>query len=521
MQYLLFSKEGTKGRSDFLNMNQKQERLVILVLFFFSLALRIYFIEQKNLWFDEIYSWRITLSSFHDIVVVTAGDIHPPFFYFTLKVWESLFGSSALALRSLSALTASLAIFYIYPVSRRMLSAENGVLVIVLYSLSPLNIYFSQEARMAALNLLLNTGSVYYFIQLLPRMRESQQVKSIVSTFKSVFTNHNFYFYLLFTILSIYTHYFSFFILAAQILFLLYYFKRNLKQLIPFASGYIIVALCYIPWITTMLEQVTKGQSWRYRQSFTDVLSQNITFIKDISFGFYHRYAEHALADIIAMTVILIIVLSVIGLIRYFKDQKDMEPKNIIAVISLIVFIPLLASVIISFRQWIEYFRYLSILIPFVLLLIVIGLNYYKSKIFYSVFALFLIINIFGVYLYYHNDSKNNDYRPVIKTLSVNPVQSEIYVYPHYYGWIIDYYRQQNKLNIPQPKDYGWEITMLQDTISVQKPEQFRLIMDYHSMDSTKYDEYLIPILNNYRKTSTSTYKIEPNTVKLFEFERK
>ena len=159
-------------------MNHKQERLVILVLFFFSLALRIFFIEQKNLWFDEIYSWHNTLISYYNIVIFTAGDIHPPLYYLTLKVWVSLFGSSVIALRSLSAITASAAIFYIYPVSKRILSAENGILVIILYSLSPLNIYFSQEARMASLNLFLNAASVYYFLNILfPRKRESQQGK--------------------------------------------------------------------------------------------------------------------------------------------------------------------------------------------------------------------------------------------------------------------------------------------------------------------------------------------------------
>lgn len=502
-------------------MNQKQERLVILILFFFSLALRIFFIEQKNLWFDEIYSWHNTLISYYNIVIFTVGDIHPPLYYLTLKAWVSIFGSSVIALRSLSAITASAAIFYLYPVSKRILSAENGILVIILYSVSPLNIYFSQEARMAAMNLLLNVASVYYFIQLFPRMRESQQRNAEILTFKSYFSNYNFYLYILFSTLAVYTHYFSFFILASQIVYLLYCFRKNLKQVIPFAAGYAFLTICYVPWMTIMYNQVSKGQPWRYSQSAQEVLSQCFTFVKDISLGFYHRYTDHVFGDIIAMTVILILVLSVIGLIRYFKDQKDWEAKNIIAAISLIVFIPLLASVIISFRQWIEYFRYLSIIIPFILLLIVLGLNYYKPKIFYSVFTLFLIINISGVYLYYHNDSKNNDYRPVIKTLSANPLQSEIYVYPHYFGWIIDYYRQQNKLNIPPPTDYGWEITMLQDTISARKPEQFRLIMDFHSMDSTKYDEYLTPILNNYRKTSTSTYKIEPNTVKLFEFEKK
>ena len=52
------------------------------------------FITQKNLWFDEVFSWHLSLDSFYEIIVRTSNDIHPPLFYFTLKIWNFVFGDA-------------------------------------------------------------------------------------------------------------------------------------------------------------------------------------------------------------------------------------------------------------------------------------------------------------------------------------------------------------------------------------------------------------------------------------------
>ena len=53
--------------------------------------MRVYGIEQKNLWFDELYSWHISEGSAKQIIIETSGDIHPPFYYIVLKYWIFLF----------------------------------------------------------------------------------------------------------------------------------------------------------------------------------------------------------------------------------------------------------------------------------------------------------------------------------------------------------------------------------------------------------------------------------------------
>ncbi|HRJ85980.1 MAG TPA: glycosyltransferase family 39 protein, partial [Ignavibacteria bacterium] len=147
-------------------MNSKTERLILFSIFAFCLAIRIAFLTQKNLWFDEVFSWHLSMDSFYEIIVRTSNDIHPPLYYFTLKIWNFVFGDSVAAMRLLSAFFTSSAIFFIYPLSRRIMPTAQAFLVLIMYSLSPLNLYYSQEVRMAAMNLFLNAGSVYFLMKL-------------------------------------------------------------------------------------------------------------------------------------------------------------------------------------------------------------------------------------------------------------------------------------------------------------------------------------------------------------------
>jgi uncharacterized membrane protein len=169
-------------------MTKKTERIFLFTIFAVCLAIRIAFINQKNLWFDEVFSWHLTLGSFYEIVVRTSADIHPPLYYFLLKIWSFVFGDSVISLRLLSALFMSLAVFFIYPVSRRVLSSENSFFVLLLYCVSPLNVYYAQEVRMAAMNLFLNAGSVYFLLRLTDNCKEK------IPGFKACMQDINFLF---------------------------------------------------------------------------------------------------------------------------------------------------------------------------------------------------------------------------------------------------------------------------------------------------------------------------------------
>lgn len=495
-------------------MSKKSERILLLGLFAFTLGIRLAFITQKNLWFDEVFSWHLSLDSFYEIIVRTSADIHPPLYYWVLKIWSFFFGDSVFSIRLLSALFASSAIFFIYPFAKRVMNPLNAVLVLILYSVSPLNLYYSQEARMSAMNLFFNVGAAYFLLVL------ADKLKSIGTDYRLYMKTKEFWLYVVFIAAALLTHYFSFFLLFAQLIYLYILYRNNLDKYKPFLIAYNFVIAAYLFWIPPMLEHLTKGQSWRTPQTIYQVLSEYLNYIKDLNLGLYYHYTNLSFVKYVSLFYLTILLFSIFGyLIGKFYKDKD---KSIILVL-LLVFIPLILAGAISFKQKVEFYRYLSIIVPFILIFIIYGLSKFDKKyITIPVVSCIFVINVFGVNLHYSFDFKNDDYRRLINTIENEYIEGDkIYVEPHYYGWLIDYYKKQNKLQIPKTTyiRYGWSEVL--DSINVQKPGRFWIVFDYSAVDTTKYDSYISGLNSKYSKDFYSAFYTAPYRIDLYRYSQK
>ncbi|PIZ64741.1 hypothetical protein COY14_04075 [Candidatus Roizmanbacteria bacterium CG_4_10_14_0_2_um_filter_36_9] len=68
----------------------------------------------QNLWRDEAFSVVMSGQSVGNIIQSTAADFNPPLYYLILHYWMLIFGSSEIAIRSLSLLFYTLTIFVIF-----------------------------------------------------------------------------------------------------------------------------------------------------------------------------------------------------------------------------------------------------------------------------------------------------------------------------------------------------------------------------------------------------------------------
>jgi hypothetical protein len=55
-----------------------------------------------SVWFDEAFGLYLIRSDYLQVAQLTAADVHPPMYYWALKLWTSIFGTSEIAARSLS-----------------------------------------------------------------------------------------------------------------------------------------------------------------------------------------------------------------------------------------------------------------------------------------------------------------------------------------------------------------------------------------------------------------------------------
>jgi mannosyltransferase len=458
---------------------QKLFQILILVAIFITLVVRIYNIEQKNVWFDEVYSWKLAQESFIQVIGLSSGDIHPPLYYIVLKIWMMVFGDSVFSIRFLSVVFSMFSLIFIYKICNLIFKDSlQTFLVIFLYAVSPLNIYYSQEARMLNLNMLLCLGSIYYFILLINNYKTRYSV-----------------FYVIYSFLALYTHYFASFIIFTQFLIVLFEYRskvipKELFKKILWKIG--IAVLLFLPWIPVFIAQTSKGQTWRTQQGIWKVTVGVYDYFREMFFSYYAAYESNLIIYSVTALTIFLILFFIYRLIKFYKSD-DRKDKHLFY-ISLLFLVPLLIATIISFRQSILLSRYLSILVPLILIAKV-GL-YFKIKKKYLTYTIVIILiasSLYGIFLNYDNDFKNNDYRRIMDYIEKTYQPGEqIVVEPHYMGWMIEYANKQGETQLPVPKIMGYTIDAVKDSIKNDADSLGNLwvVLDYSAVDDNGYDEF-------------------------------
>lgn len=131
-----------------------------------GLALRLWQVGAKSLWFDEVASIAIAAHPWSGIVDALRASNYPPLFAYLLKLWM-LGGSSDTWLRAGPALLGAGLVALTWVWGRRLLGPHIALATTVLSALSTYEIYYSQYVRMyvllgllALLSLLLLTRAV-------------------------------------------------------------------------------------------------------------------------------------------------------------------------------------------------------------------------------------------------------------------------------------------------------------------------------------------------------------------------
>ncbi len=217
--------------------------LILAAITLIGLFLRFYHLGTESIWVDELVSMSIADLPALKVIVTTAfGDNHPPLYYFLLHYWMTLFGTSEVAIRSFSALCGVLAIPAIYLVGRQLFDKEVGLIAALILALSSFNIQYSQEARMYSLLVLFALLSTYLFLRL------TEQRTLILGAG-----------YVVCTTLMLYAHYYGFFVLLAQNIYVLVFLltsKRVAIQLRQWIALEAILAALFAPWMYIVITRV-------------------------------------------------------------------------------------------------------------------------------------------------------------------------------------------------------------------------------------------------------------------------
>jgi mannosyltransferase len=176
----------------------------------------------------------------------------PPLFYYLAWGWERAFGSGETGMRLLPALLGTLLVPVTWAAARVTLPARSAFIAAALVALSPLLVWYSQEARPYALFALLATGGFVFFVRILRGRRGVSADRDLVL-------------WSLLSVAALLTHYFAVFAVGAQALWLLIERAELRGRVALAAAAPALVGVALLPLIREQEENVPRA----WTESFT------------------------------------------------------------------------------------------------------------------------------------------------------------------------------------------------------------------------------------------------------------
>ena len=240
-------------------------RFLLLFLVLFAFALRLHHLDVQSLWYDEGVTARVSQLDVLSLVRWTANDIQPPLYYLLLGGWLRLFdpwaGNIAYLMRFFSAVFGTLLVALLGIVARKLWGDCAGLLTALVTAISPLMVYYGQEARMYAMLLFLVTLAAWWALLLLEMISGKGENAQEKERKRLAYLG----LYALTGLAAMYTHYFAGFALLAIALYWLHVWireSRNFRALGGFVLANGVILVGFLPWLPAMLRRFRIDSSY-------------------------------------------------------------------------------------------------------------------------------------------------------------------------------------------------------------------------------------------------------------------
>lgn len=215
-----------------------------------AFALRVAGLGAQSLWYDEGFSVYLASQPLAVITRLTAGDIHPPLYYYLLHGWIALAGTNEFALRFLSLLPSVLTVPVVARLAGRAGTPAAGVGAL-LAAVAPAAVWYGQEARMYALLVLLVALSLDRFVVVVERGSGVAAAGWVVVS-----------------ALAIWSHFYGAFVVAAEALVAGAWAAGAVRmgvqrrRAVLLGAGFVLIAASALPWLGPATTRLDSDQSY-------------------------------------------------------------------------------------------------------------------------------------------------------------------------------------------------------------------------------------------------------------------
>lgn len=293
--------------------------ILAIGLILIHLVITLFLAKYLNIWIDEAYSLEASGQNLaHGIDRATSG-YQPPLYYLILNLWRTLNDSIFFA-RLFSIICIALTIYIVAKLSQRLFQDIHPAWIVATVAFNPFTIWAAVEIRAYALTLLLSTLLLLYFFD----GYLCEQPKTTARRW-----------YVIFSILGLYTHYYIAFLLIANGCAILV--LRRWQTLRWYVLDQLLVGLCFAPMLFVISGQV-QPDGLRPHPVTGNLLIENIRFIYQRFFIWILPTEKWGLYAV-QRTLRMICFLTLLSLLIKNRRSVKLDRRSAICIVTVILFL--------------------------------------------------------------------------------------------------------------------------------------------------------------------------------------
>lgn len=217
-------------------------------LFLVAFVWKFFYIGVRDVCIDEPFTiFNAQLSLKEILLLPTKNEPNPPLFMLILHFWIKLFGISPYSVRIIPLLFNAMTPVFIYLTGKKISNYQGGLIAAGLFIMSSYQFYFGMETRTYSLLLCATSAAICYLFSVVQNPEKKRHLAGLIVS----------------NVALVYSHYFGFFVVFAEFLTALYYFRNRLvikKILFALAT----TAVSFLPMWVILVKQffLSKKQTW-------------------------------------------------------------------------------------------------------------------------------------------------------------------------------------------------------------------------------------------------------------------
>jgi uncharacterized membrane protein len=228
----------------------------IVILSWIGGYIRFVNLNYASLWGDELYSALLASpqTSWYEVLYWQRA-YQPPLYAFILWVWVKIFAYNEFFIRLLTALAGIAAIGMSAALGKKIHSYRLGLILAVIVTFSPVQIYYSLEARFYAFVFLFAASSLWLYWHILTAKRVPWWIYVLKSFIDAALC---------------YFHHFAIIFVFTQFVYdvWLYLQTKNSSSFLKKFSGYSLSTLLYLPWVFWGLTEAMKVKQYWLKEIY-------------------------------------------------------------------------------------------------------------------------------------------------------------------------------------------------------------------------------------------------------------